>query len=66
MGKRNQGVRDGTGPFSGGTGRRRRAGAICPFDEESIEDIEDMDIKLDTKRKIKIVSDEIGKRRFIK
>lgn len=66
MGKEKRGLRDGSGPYSRRIGRRRRAGAICPFDEESVEDIEDMDIKLDTERKIKVVSDKIGKGRFIK
>lgn len=66
MGKKIRGLRDGTGPYSGGTGRRRRAHAICPFDEESEEDIKDMELRLDGERDIKVVSDKIGRGRFIK
>lgn len=66
MGKEERGLRDGTGPYNRGVGRRRIAGDICPFDEDNKEDIENMDIKLNVKRDVKIVSDEIGKRRFIK
>ena len=58
-------VRDGTGPYSGGTGRRKRAGAICPFDKDNKEKIKTMDIELNTKRKVKVVSDKIGEGSFI-
>lgn len=66
MGKKSRGIRDGTGPYSGGLGRRKRAGDICPFDEDNKENIKTMDIELNTKRDIKVVSDKIGKGSWIK
>jgi len=69
MGKENRGVRDSTGPYSGSgrsVGQRRRAGAICPFDEESKEDIRKMKLDIDSKDMPKIVSDKVGKGRITK
>ena len=57
---------DGLGPHYEEGGRRRRAKAICPFDKDNIEDIENMDIEFNMKRDVKVVSDDIGKRRFMK
>ena len=66
MGKKIRGIRDGTGSYSGGTGRRRSASAICPFDEDSVEDIQDMKLKVRAKDEVKVVSDKIGKMKLIK
>lgn len=66
MGKKIRGLRDGSGPYSNGVGRRKLAGEICPFDKESKENIKDMELDIDVKREVKIVSDKIGKGRFIK
>lgn len=44
----------------------RRAKAITPFDKESVEDIKNMKLKIDPKRKIHIIDEEFGKMRFIK
>ena len=64
MGKKQRGVRDGTGPFSGsGVGRRKIVGSICPFDEDNVEDLKSMDIKLNV-RVAKVVDDKIGRRGF--
>lgn len=66
MGKEKRRLRDGTGPYSGGIGRRRREQAVCPFDKESKEDIRNMKIRVEMKGQVKIVNDELGKGRFIK
>lgn len=33
MGRNQRGVRDGTGPYGSGTGRRQAAGMKCPYQE---------------------------------
>jgi len=58
-----KGVRDGTGPY--GPGKKRRASGICPFDEESKEDLIKMKLKVDIKKDVKIVDSKIGKRGFL-
>jgi len=40
--------------------------AITPFDSESKENLKDMTLEIDIKREVKIVGDEVGRRRLIK
>ena len=61
-----RGLRDGTGPYSRGAKRMRRADDICPFDKDNVEKIDDMDFRLNVGRDIKVVSDKVGKGRFVK
>lgn len=63
MGKKTRGVRDGTGSYSGRIGRKRRVSAICPFDEDSVEDIKDMELEIKVKDDVKVVSDRVGRMR---
>lgn len=66
MGKEKRKLCNGTGPYSGMRQHRRRVEDICPFDKDNKEDIKNMDIELNVKRDIKVVSDEIGKRSRLK
>ena len=66
MSKKIRGLRDGTGPYLGGTGRRKRAKGICPFDEDNKENIKTMKLELISEGGVKVVSDEVGKGRLIK
>ena len=57
MGKKIRGVRDGTGSYSGGTGRRKRTSGICPFDKDNKENIKTMKLKLNVNGGVEIINE---------